>query len=428
MNRRFFLKGGGVALAGIGAATMSPSFLTRALAQTKGTRRRKILIAIFQRGAMDGLSAVIPYGEPEYYNLRSAIAIPRPGGASDANPANPGGSQPNQAPAIDLDGFFALHPALNAFKPIYDSGQLAIIHAAGSPDSTRSHFDAQDYMESATPGVKSTTDGWINRYLQSNGAADASPFRGVAMGPTLPRVMQGKASAIAMNSINEFGLRAGGDTGQAVQGGFEAMYTQTVNDALRGAGKETFEAMKLLKRVNPTQYKPSPDAVYPRGAFGDRMRQIAQLIKSDIGLEVAFTDIGGWDTHANQGSSQGQLATRLTEFSHGLSALYADLNDRADEVVILTMTEFGRTARENGNRGTDHGHASVIFALGGAIKGGKVYGKWPGLKSHQLNEGRDLAVTTDFRDVFAELAKNHLGAANLNAIFPGYQVDASKFK
>ncbi|HEY7182396.1 MAG TPA: DUF1501 domain-containing protein [Blastocatellia bacterium] len=428
MNRRFFLKSGGVALASIGAATMSPSFLTRALAQTKGTGRRKILIAIFQRGAMDGLSAVIPYGEPEYYNLRSAIAIPRPGGASDANPANPGGSQPNQGPAIDLDGFFALHPALNAFKPIYDSGQLAIIHAAGSPDSTRSHFDAQDYMESATPGVKSTTDGWINRYLQSNGAADASPFRGVAMGPTLPRVMQGKASAIAMNSINEFALRAGGDTGQAVQGGFEAMYTQTVNDALRGAGKETFEAMKLLKRVNPAQYKPSPDAVYPRGAFGDRMRQIAQLIKSDIGMEVAFTDIGGWDTHANQGSSQGQLATRLTEFSHGLSALYADLNDRADDVVILTMTEFGRTARENGNRGTDHGHASVIFALGGAIKGGKVYGKWPGLKSHQLNEGRDLAVTTDFRDVFAELAKNHLGATNLNAIFPGYQVDASKFK
>ena len=420
MNRRFFLKSSGVALASISAATMSPSFMTRALAQTSGKGRRKILVAVFQRGAMDGLSAVVPYAEQEYYNLRSAIAVPRP----DA-----GGAQPNQAPAIDLDGYFALHPALAPFKPIYDSGQLAIIHAAGSPDNTRSHFDAQDYMESATPGVKSTTDGWLNRYLQSNGAADSSPFRGVAMGPTLPRVMQGKASAIAMNNINDFTIRAGGgETGQAVQGGFEAMYAQTVNDALRGAGKETFDAMKLLKRVNPAQYKPSPDAVYPRGAFGDRLRQVAQLIKSDIGLEIAFTDIGGWDTHANQGSSLGQLALRLTEFAQGLSALYTDLKERAEDVVILTMTEFGRTARENGNRGTDHGHASVMFAIGGSVKGGKVYGKWPGLKSHQLYEGRDLAVTTDFRDVFAELAKKHLGANDLNAIFPGYQVNASNFK
>jgi uncharacterized protein (DUF1501 family) len=420
MNRRFFLKSGGVALASVSAATMSPSFLTRALAQTNGKGRRKILVAVFQRGAMDGLSAVIPYAERDYYNLRSATAIPRPGA---------GGQQPNQAPAIDLDGFFALHPALAPFKPIYDSGQLAIIHASGSPDNTRSHFDAQDYMESATPGVKSTTDGWLNRYLQSKDDKNASPFRGVAMGPNLPRVMQGKASAIAMNNINDFALRSGGgETGQAVQGGFEAMYAQTVNDALRGAGKETFEAVKLLKQVNPTQYKPSPGVIYPRGAFGARLSQIAQLIKSDIGLEVAFTDIGGWDTHANQGSSQGQLALRLTELSQGLSALYADLKERAEDVVILTMTEFGRTARENGNRGTDHGHASVIFALGGPVKGGKVYGKWPGLKSHQLYEGRDLALTTDFRDVFAELAKNHLGATDLNAIFPGHQVDASNFK
>jgi uncharacterized protein (DUF1501 family) len=420
MNRRFFLKSGGVALASIGAATTSPSFLARALAQTSEKGRRKILIAVFQRGAMDGLNAVVPYAEQDYYNLRSSIAVPRPGA---------GGAQPNQAPAIDLDGFFALHPALASFKPIYDSGQLAIIHASGSPDNTRSHFDAQDYMESATPGVKSTADGWLNRYLQSNGAAESSPFRGVAMGPTLPRVMQGKASAIAMNNINDFTIRAGsGETGQAVQGGFEAMYSQTVNDALRGAGKETFDAMKLLKRVNPAQYKPSPDAVYPRGAFGDRLRQVAQLIKSDIGLEIAFTDIGGWDTHANQGSSQGQLATRLTEFAQGLSALHTDLKERADDVVILTMTEFGRTARENGNRGTDHGHASVMFALGGSVKGGKVYGKWPGLKSHQLYEGRDLAITTDFRDVFAELAKKHLGATDLNAIFPGYQINASNFK
>ncbi len=419
MNRRFFLKDSGIALASLGAVTMSPSFLTRALAQANQNGRRKILIAIFQRGAMDGLSAVIPYGEQEYYNLRSSIAVPRPGSSG----------LPNQAPAIDLDGFFALHPALASFKPIYDSGQLAIIHAAGSPDNTRSHFDAQDYMESATPGVKSTTDGWLNRYLQSNPGQKASPFRAVAMGANMPRAMQGKASAIAMNNINDFTIRAGGgEMGQAVQGGFEAMYEQTVNDALRGTGKETFEAVKLLKRVNPTQYQPTAGVVYPRGQFGDRLKQIAQLIKSDIGLEVAFTDIGGWDTHANQGSSQGQLAIRLTELSQGISAIYADLKDRADDVVVVTMTEFGRTAKENGNRGTDHGHASVMFALGGSVKGGKVYGKWPGLKGSQLYESRDLAITTDFRDVFAELAKNHLGATNLNTIFPGYQVNPNNFK
>jgi uncharacterized protein (DUF1501 family) len=416
MDRRFFLKSSGIALASLGTATMSPTFLTRTLAQTGTTGRRKILVTIFQRGAMDGLNAVVPYGEQAYYDLRPSIAVPRPK-TGDATTV------------IDLDGFFGLNPALSKLKPLYDSGELAIIQAVGSPDNTRSHFDAQDYMEAGTPGVKSTTDGWLNRYLQAKPDPKATPFRAVAMGANLPRTMQGKAGTIAMNSINDFAIRAGGgEMGQAVQGGFEAMYAQTVNDALRGTGKETFEAVRMLKQVNPGQYKPAPDVVYPRGQFGDRLRQVAQLVKSDIGLEVAFTDVGGWDTHANQGAGQGQLANRLTEFANGISALYADLKDRADEVVILTMTEFGRTAKENGNRGTDHGHASAMFALGGSVKGGKIYGKWPGLKTNELYEARDLAVTTDFRDVFAELAKNHLGATNLNTIFPGFQVSPANFK
>ncbi len=416
MNRRFFLKSGGIALASVGAATLSPSFLTRALAQTGKTGRKRILVTIFQRGAMDGLNAVVPFGDDAYYSLRPSIAVPKP-------------KSGDVTTAIDLDGYFGLNPGLSSFKPLFDAGQLAIIHAVGSPDSTRSHFDAQDYMESGTPGVKSTTDGWLNRYLQTNADPKASPFRGVSMGANLPRTMQGKASAIAMNSINDFAIRAGGgETGQALQGGFEAMYQQTVNDALRGTGKETFEAVKMLKRVNPSQYQPTAGVIYPRGQFGDRLKQIAQLVKSDIGLEVAFTDIGGWDTHANQGAGQGQLANRLIEFSSGISALYSDLKDRADEVVILTMTEFGRTAKENGNRGTDHGHGSAMFMLGGKVIGGKVYDKWPGLKTNQLNEQRDLAITTDFREVFAEVAKNHLGAANLNAIFPGFQVNPANFK
>lgn len=414
MNRRYFLRNGGIALASLGTLTTSPSFLTRALAQSD--KKKKILIAIFQRGAMDGLNAVVPYGEQEYYNMRPTLAVPRPK-EGESNPAA----------AIDLDGFFGLHPGLSAFKSVYDAGQLAIIHAAGSPDSTRSHFDAQDYMESGTPGVKSTTDGWLNRYLQANADQKATPFRGVAMGANLPRAMQGTAPSLAMTNIRDFTIR-GGDLGSAVQGGFEAMYEQTVNDALRNTGRETFEAVKLLKKINTTQYQPAAGVSYPRGQFGDRLRQVAQLIKADLGLEVAFTDIGGWDTHTNQGSSQGQLANRFIEFSQGITALFADLQDRGQDVVIMTMTEFGRTAKENGNRGTDHGHASVMFVLGGDVKGGKVYGKWPGLKAEQLNERRDLALTTDFRDVFAELAKSHLGASKLDLIFPGYEIKPGNFK
>lgn len=420
MNRRFFLKSSGIALASLGAATNTPSFLGRALAQTKtGGNRKKVLITIFQRGAMDGLNAVIPYGEQSYYDLRPTIAVPRP--KKDG--------QPNAPAAIDLDGFFALNPALASFKPIYDAGHLAIIHAVGSPDTTRSHFDAQDYLEIGTPGVKSTPDGWLNRLLQAKPDAKASPFRAVAMGPTLPRSLQGRAPSLAINNLNDFGIRAGGGPmAGTLQNGFEALYEQSVNDALRGTGKETFEAVKLLKRVNPQQYQPAPGANYPRGRFGDSLRQIAQLIKSDIGLEVAFTDIGGWDTHANEGAGQGQLANRLIEFSQGIAALFTDLQDRAGDVVILTMTEFGRTAKENGNRGTDHGHASCMFVLGGEVKGGKVYGQWPGLKSNQLYEGRDLALTTDFRDVFAEVAVKHLGVRDTSAIFPGYQTKGVNFR
>jgi uncharacterized protein (DUF1501 family) len=415
MNRRYFLKNGGIALASLGAVTSAPTFLTRAMAQSNKDGRKKVLIAIFQRGAMDGLNAVVPYGEQDYYHLRPSLAVPRPGS--------------NEGAAIDLNGFFGFHPALSSFKPIYDAGQLAVVHGVGSPDNTRSHFDAQDYMESGTPGVKSTADGWINRYLQTKSDPKATPFRAIAMGANLPRTMQGKAPTIAMTNIRDFTIRAGGgEMGQAVQGGFEALYGQTVNDALRGTGKETFEAVRILKNINPSQYQPAVGATYPRGRFGDSLRQIAQLIKSDVGIEVAFTDIGGWDTHANQGAAQGQLANRLTEFSLGISALYADLADQAGDVVILTMTEFGRTARENGNRGTDHGHASVMFVLGGEVKGGEIYGKWPGLKAEQLHERRDLALTTDFRDVFAEIAMNHLGAKNLNQIFPGYQINPTNFK
>jgi uncharacterized protein (DUF1501 family) len=417
MNRRYFITSGGIALASFGAMAATPSFLKRAaLAQMRERitgGRRKTLIAIFQRGAVDGLNMVVPYGESNYYNLRPTIAIPKPDGGAES--------------AINLDGYFGLHPSLAPFKPLWDSKRLAIVHASGSPDNTRSHFDAQDYMESATPGVKSTQDGWLNRYLQAKTDPQKSLFRAVSMTQNMPRAMQGRAPALAISNLADFSIRAG-QSSASVQGGFEAIYDQAVNDTLHGTGKETFEAINQLKQVNPAQYKPENGASYPRTPFGNALLQIAQLIKAGVGLEVAFTDVGGWDTHVNEGNQQGQLSNLLRGFSSGIAALYTDLGQRMDDVVVLTMSEFGRTARENGNRGTDHGHANAMFVLGNGVRGGKVYGDWPGLKSEQLYEGRDLALRTDFRDVFGEIASKHLGATNLKAVFPGYTGSASNFR
>jgi uncharacterized protein (DUF1501 family) len=415
MNRRYFLKSGGIALASVGMSLSAPGFLERVvLGNTPGGGKRKTLIAIFQRGAVDGLNMVVPFGESSYYDVRPSIAIPKPASG-------------NAEAAIDLDGFFGLHPSMSAFKSLWDSKRLAIIHASGSPDNSRSHFDAQDYMESATPGVKSTKDGWLNRYLQSKDDPDSSSFRAVSMTTTMPRVLQGPAPAVAMARLSDFAIRAGKSSAN-VQGGFEAIYGQKSNDVLTGMGRETFEAVNYLKKANPAQYQPENGAQYPRNPFGNSLLQIAQLIKAGVGLEVAFTDIGGWDTHANQGNSRGQLANLLQQFSSGIAALYQDLGQRMDDVVILTMSEFGRTVRENGNRGTDHGHANAMFVLGNTVRGGKVYGRWPGLKNDQLYEDRDLALTTDFRDVFGEIATRHLGNNNPKSLFPGYSLDQSKFK
>jgi uncharacterized protein (DUF1501 family) len=414
VTRRLFLKSTGVGLVSFAAA---PSFLKRtAFAQTpqRGGKDHPIIIAIFQRGAADGLSMIVPFGDRGYYGVRPNISIPEPKGA-------------NTEGVIDLDGFFGLHPGLSAFKPIYDSGHLAMVHAVGSPDNTRSHFDAQDYMESATPGNKGTQDGWLNRYLRARAEPKATAFRAVAFSSNLPRTLLGPSPAIAMTNIGDFGVRAGQGNGQVAQG-FEALYSDGYADLLHGTGKETFEAVKMLKKANPQQYKAENGANYPRSPFGQSLFQIGQMIKADIGLEVAFTDVGGWDTHANQGSSRGQLANRLQDFSQSIAALYTDMGDRMRNIVILTMTEFGRTMKQNGSGGTDHGHASCLFIAGGPVKGGRVYGKWPGLAPEQLYEGRDLALTTDFRNVFAEVAVRHMGASNPGAIFPGFQVSPSNFR
>jgi uncharacterized protein (DUF1501 family) len=410
ITRRYFLKSSGVAMVGLSAM---PAFLTRAVLAAQGSTgaSRKILVVLFQRGAMDGLNAVVPFGEPDYYRLRPSIAIPQP---------RSGG----QASAVDLDGFFGLHPSLAPLEPLFKQKQLAIVHATGSPDTTRSHFDAQDYMESGTPGRKSTEDGWLNRAMQSEKVEAATPFRAVAMGTNLPRALAGISPAVALPDVRQFQMMA---ASPVVEGGFEAVYAQTVDQALRGTGTETFEAIDMLRKANPQRYQPEHGAQYPPGRFGQSLLQVAQLIKANIGLEVAFLDSGGWDNHVNEGGVQGQLANLLRDLGQGLAAFHRDLGDRMQDIVLVTMSEFGRTAAENGNRGTDHGHANCMFLLGGDLNGGKVHGKWPGLSQGQLYEGRDLALTTDFRTVLSELLSRHMGNAALSTVFPGFSVNAREF-
>jgi uncharacterized protein (DUF1501 family) len=400
LTRRRFLKSSGLALTSYAAM---PPFLLRALGQTRADDRadQPIIIAIFQRGAADGISMVVPFGDTHYYSARPQIGIPEP-------------RRDNNDGTIDLDGFFGLHPGLGALKPIYNEKHLAIVHAVGSPSNTRSHFDAQDYMESGAPDNKSIGDGWLNRYLQRKPQSDPSPFRAVAVSRNVPRCLNGRAPVVAMDRIADFGLR-GGPAAQEYEAVFAEMY------------KATFDAVKLLKAANPERYSPDPGVQYPRSPFGQSLLQIAQLIKANIGLQIAFTDIGGWDTHANQGSARGQLALRLQDFGNGLAALYRDLGDRMQRVVIVTMTEFGRAIRQNGSGGTDHGHASCLFVAGGPVRGGKVYGRWPGLAPEQLFEGRDLAITTDFRDVLAAILQKHMHATDISPIFPRFKASPMDF-
>ncbi|HLV87391.1 MAG TPA: DUF1501 domain-containing protein [Candidatus Sulfotelmatobacter sp.] len=406
-TRRVFLRNSALAVVGTAAI---PSFLARAaFGAAEAGIRAKRLVVIFQRGAADGLNIVVPHGEPQYYAMRPSINIPRKS-------------------VLDLNGFFGLHPSLSPFLPLWQQNHLAIVHAAGSPDSTRSHFDAQDFMETGTPGIKATDDGWLNRTLRNlPESGQASPFRAIALGPSLPRILSGIEPAVAMNNINDFAVGGKNPKGSLAANAFEAMYDHSSDTVLHGTGEETFDAVKMLRSADPGKYTPAANANYPKGRFGDSLRQLAQLIKANLGVQVAFADIGGWDHHVNEGSTEGQLANVLTEFSQSIAAFWNDLGDLGEETVVVTMSEFGRTARENGNRGTDHGHANVMFVLGGPVKGGKVYGRWPGLDQSQLYEGRDLALTTDFRQVIGEAVGQHLGNKNLADVFPGYQNPTGKF-
>ena len=392
MTRRKFLALGGLTLAGFG---LVPAW-ARAAASAAARGTRKTLVVLFQRGAADGLNIVPPYADPAYRKARPTIRIEAPG--------RPGG-------ALDLDGRFGLHPRLSPLLPLWTRGRMAVVHAAGSPDATRSHFDAQDCMESGTPGLKATQDGWLNRALAA-GRVPRAPLTAVALAGRTPRTMAGAYPVLSVSSADQ--LLGGGSAADS----FESVYDEAVDALLSGPARDLGQARKAVGSLGRADARAVESAGYPKGKLGRDFFEIARLIKADVGLRVGFLEAGGWDHHYNEGSTEGQLARRLDELGGSIAAFYQDLGAAGDETLLLTMTEFGRTLEENGNGGTDHGHGSVM-TLFGPVKGGKVYGRWPGLGEKALFESRDLAVTTDYRSVVSEVLRGHLGLTDLSAVFPG---------
>jgi uncharacterized protein (DUF1501 family) len=404
-TRKEFLKNSGLALFGIGLGGI-PKFVMAAAQSEKILQlysKKKVLICIFQRGAMDGLMAVTPFTD-------SFLKAARPTLFMEAG---------NQKPLIDLDGTFGLHPGFKAFEKLYKTNQLAIIHGMGSPNSSRSHFDAQDYMESGTPFKKGTATGWLNRAVGLTGH-DAAPFKAVSLTNSLPKSFYGNNPAIAISNLQDFNVQLKGNkigTNLAAKS-FEDLYDKTSNELLKETGKDSFDAIKVLNKADIKNYKPSNGAVYPQSNLGNALKQIAQLTKMDVGLEVAFAEHGGWDTHFNQGAENGTFARNAKDLSESIAALWADLGQLQDHVTIMTMTEFGRTVKQNGTNGTDHGRASCSFIIGNNVNGGKVHGTMKSLAKENLEDGRDLPVSTDFRAIFSEVANKHLKINNNKVLFP----------
>lgn len=402
MLRRRFLLGalGGTILLPVGRSAIA------AVTGEAPSGRPSRLVVVFLRGAIDGLSVVLPYSDPDYYRSRESIAIPPPG--------RDGGG-------LDLDGRFALHPALAPLWPRWQAGQLAFVHATGSPDPTRSHFDAQDYMESGTPGRKSTADGWLNRLLSTlPGGGNA-----LNVGAVMPRALSGP-QPVAVLASGPSATRPSPLDRPRVAAAFDELYAGDgkMDQAYRESRHSRREMMAALSGDDlDAEMQRASNGAAPASVFAEDAGRLARLMRSDARVRLAFLGVGGWDTHANQGASRGQLANHLQPLGSGLATLAQGLGPALDDTVVVVMSEFGRTVRENGNGGTDHGHGNAMWLLGGPVAGGKVHGRWPGLETSALHEGRDLAVTTDFRDVLATLAERHLRLKDgeLATLFPGFK-------
>ncbi len=375
-------------------------------ARAPGARQ---LVCVFLRGAADGLNVVVPHADPEYYKLRPTIAVPRP--------RKPGG-------VVDLDGRFGLHPRLAPLKPAFDARELALVHAVGSPHPTRSHFEAQDYMETGAVGMRSAREGWLAHYLTVQAAVGDVWLRALAISDRTPLALRGYPDAVSVRNLKQFRLGVGGPLRPVLDDGFAKLYAGDDAPATH-SGQHALEVAARLRRLVRGEYSPEHGASYERE--GQPFADVARLIKADVGLETAWIDLGGWDTHKQQGASeQGDLPKRLDQLGKALASFRVDLGPRFEHVLVVVMSEFGRTVRENGTGGTDHGHGNAMLLLGGGVKGGHIYGRFPGLASEHLYEGRDLAVTTDYRDVLGEVARRHLGLADPGALFPGYTLDPKR--
>ena len=394
---------------GIGTGGI-PSFMARAAESSKASslyKKKKVLVCIFQRGAMDGLMAVTPYNDTYLQTARPDLFI---------TPSQQKGA------SIDLDGRFGLHPSMKTFESLFREKRLAIVHGMGSPNKTRSHFDAQDYMESGTPFDKGNVSGWLNRVSGLIGK-DGTPFRAVSLTSSMPRSLNGDNPALAIRNLQDFAVKLKRDPSetQIAAKSFEDLYDQTSSSLLKETGKETFDAIKMLQSANFSQYRPATGAIYPGSPLANTLKQIAQLIKMDAGLEIAFAESGRWDTHANQGTTAGPFANSANDLSKSITAFWTDIEPYQDMVTLMTMTEFGRTVKQNGSRGTDHGRASCNFILGNDVQGGIVYGDVKELAIENLEDRRDLPVTTDFRTVFNAVATKHLQIENNKLIFPDWE-------
>ncbi len=373
------------------------------------------LVVVFLRGAADALNIVIPHGEEAYYSLRPTLNIPRP---DDAR------SGPGER-TIDLDGFFGLHPSMDPLLPAWQAGHLAVIHACGAPDASRSHFRAMELMERGVEDEKGPASGWIGRHLASLDTGNTSPLRAIGLGEMTQRSLHGSVPVTALRSIADFHL--GGDLRAAAQMQSALATLYAGDDELSVVGQETLEILGTLEKLNPANYRPGSDVIYPESDFGVGLRQVAMLVKAEVGLEVAAIDLGGWDTHFAQGGSQGLMAGLLSNLAEGLAAVHRDLQDHTDQLSIVVMTEFGRRAHENASLGTDHGHGGIMLLMGGELHGGKVHSEWPGLEDGQLFGPGDLAVTTDYRDVLAEICRKRLNNNALDVIFPGFKATMRGF-
>lgn len=401
----------GVALSATGWLAVRKSALTQTVFSGAGHGTKgDILIFVFLRGGMDGLNAVIPHGEDEYYRRRPTIGLA---------PPNDRRAEASER-AIDLDGFFGLHPKLSMLKPIYDRGDLALVHAAGSWDQTRSHFEAMATVERGQGGKpEGAADGWVARHLASSDTGNASPLRAVAISNLMPDSLRGATSALALASLSEFRLAFSGDNGPRLRKALDSLYAEGM-DAVREAGRETLSVLDAVRRLDPDRYAPARGAVYPAGELGTAMKQVACLIKGEVGLEAACLDLGGWDTHVAQGRGAGWFATQAAELGGALAALDTDLGPAMRRVTVIAMSEFGRRLQENSGLGTDHGRGGAVFLMGGGVRGGKVHGRWPGLRRGDLEDEIDLKVATDYRDILAEIVRMRLRNDRTHEIFPGH--------